>query len=591
MQKPIVLATLLCAAAWARADSASFGPDDIDKAIRAEWKKAKITPASRADDATFLRRLWIDAAGVVPPAEVVTAFLADRSPDKRSKAIDAVLSNPRYAEHWTNYWDEVLMGRQVRAQIVDRLEFRNWLKGQFEKNAPWNLLVYDLITATGQNSPGGTYARAAGLAIARPGDRDQTPEPSGRPINGAVNWLLKYQQAPADLSGTVSKVFLGVQIQCAQCHDHKTEKWTQEDFRRFTACFTTMRPVPIDTGQVRGIRRIEIRDAAFPRFAPRIRPRAEGRLEYLRPDAKALDGTSFESVDNKRQALATWTTAPENPYFSRSIVNRLWGHFLGRGFVDPVDDFRDSNPATMPALLDRIAEDFEQHNFDLKHLIKTICSSEAYQLSSGRSKTTDPDDKLWSRFRLKQLGPEEIVDSLVEATGAGTAMERIAGGNISQVKALLMRQFTFLFDVDEEFDQKQFEGTIPQALLLQNGNLVNRSVSAMPGAALARILADHSSDAERIEALYLRTLSRKPAANETKKWIAFIRERAEATVSDGPAPEPGGRRRPGRLARRGGGFDPLSTARFGGSMQTPETQAYEDLFWALLNSSEFMLNH
>lgn len=578
--------------------SAKLTIAEIDAMLRKEWHRNKIVPSPPVDDAGYLRRIYLDIAGTIPPAEVVKAFLEDRSPDKRAKAVEALLNSPAYVHHWTNYWDNVLMGKQTRSPLVDRVAFRQWLGQQFAQNARWNRMVHDLITASGLNSPGGSYGRAVGVTtpILRPGameTTEQTEEVAGsQRVNGAVNWTLKYIQTPADLPGAASRIFLGVQIQCAQCHDHKTEKWKQEDFRRLAACFSQARPVPIDARQPQGIRRVELRD--MPSFGRVNRRPLRGAGEYSASTPAALDGTDFSSSPNRRQALADWMTAPENPWFAEAIVNRMWGHFFGRGFVDPVDDFRESNPPVMPELLKRLADDFVANDYDLKHLIRTICATRAYQLSSAPLKRGEQENLYWARYRLKPMQPETLLDSLIAATNLQPIIERVAGARVEQVKFAIQRQFSFLFEVDEEFEQKEFEGTIPQAFLFLNSSLVNSGSSAIPGTALAEVLAMEGDDAKKIEALYLRTLSRKPTPAELKRWVAFVNAPRETAITETTS-SPTGRERLRRLPnppRRVGGMDPLAGAgRLMTGEQTPRQQAYEDLFWALLNSSEFHFIH
>lgn len=583
------------------ADARSLSPLSIDSLIRTEWKKEKIVPAPPVDDARYLRRIYLDITGTLPTQDAVLAFLNDRSADKRARAVDALLQSPKYADQWTNYWDNVLMGRQVRAQLIDRVAWREWLHGQFEKNTPWDKFTYDLISATGVNSAGGTLAKGVGLKRPADSNADGTATEGGSDgrINGAVNWTLKYQQNIADLSGSASKVFLGVQIQCAQCHDHKTEKWKQEDFRKFTACFTSARPRPVGTYEKGMIRRVDVQDINRP--IPRIaRKKQADNSQYQTAEPSALDGTSFVDSSNRRQALAAWMTAPENPWFAEAIVNRLWSHFLGRGFVEPIDDFRPSNPAVMPDLLKKLADDFVASDYDLKHLIRTICATQVYQLSSQPAKQVDVENKLWARYRLKPMGPEQLMDSLMSATNVEPLLEKIAGSRLDALKFALNRQFSFLFDVDEEFEQKDFEGTIPQALLLLNGNITNRSVTPIPGTALADVLSMPGGDGAKIESLYLRTLSRKPTTTELSKWTSFVNEPREVITDKSAAVSPRDMRRPFQQmmgkkgARRGAaGPDPLAGVanRMRLAAATPKQQAYEDLFWALLNSSEFIFNH
>ncbi len=570
----------------------------IDQMVRAQWTVDKVVPAAPVDDARFLRRTYLDIVGKIPTAEVVAAFLADKSPDKRVRAVDTLLRSEDYAVHWTTYWDNVLMGRNVRANQIDRVAWRKWLFAEFAKNAPWNRFVYDLITASGQNSTGGSYAKAVGLMM-RPGMAEEAaidPKEAGK-VNGATNWILKYTQNPADLSGAASKYFLGVQIQCAQCHDHKIEKWKQDDFRRFTACFMNARPVPVGDMAKGRMRKVELRDINRP-FVQMRGKKQQGRNEYVGIQPAALDGTDFTNSPNRRQALAEWMTKPENPYFAEAIVNRMWAHFMGRGFVDPIDDFRPSNPGVLPGLLKSLADDFVAHDYDLKHLIKQITASQVYNLSSGQAKNVDPDNKYWARFRLKPMGPEELLDSLVTATNMNSVIEKVAGGNLDAVKFQLYRQFTFLFDTDEESEQKDFEGTIPQALMLLNGTLVNRGASPIPGTALADVLNSPGGDSQKIESLYLRTLSRKPTTLEVAKWTAFLGKPRDAIVTDSVPERPLNRQEMRKAMqakqglRKGGANDPLARmVRYNDATPSAAQQAYEDLFWTLLNSSEFIFNH
>jgi hypothetical protein len=601
----LAVCSLLSCALAARAESGEqLTPAQIDAMIQARWKSEGVVPSVPVDDARYLRRIYIDIVGSIPPEQVVSDFLADRSPDKRAKAVEALLDSPRYAENWTNYWYRILMnGRVENARFVDRGAFKRWLYDQFDQNVHWNKFVYDLITASGQNSAGGPGGRiATNFKTVAMVDPD-----TGAKINGATNWILKYQGKPEDLSGTASRVFLGVQIQCAQCHDHKTEKWKQDDFRRFTACFVNSRPRPLVADKMAKDYRVELIDLNRP-FTPRGRnakalAAAKNVAQYITAQPAALDGTDFSESANRRQALAAWMTAPENPWFAEAIVNRMWSHFLGRGFVEPVDDFRASNPAVMPELLKRLADDFVAHDYDLKHLLKTICASQVYQLSATATGKPDQGNTLWARYRLKPMGPEETLDAVIAATNLQPVLEKQFGANLDQMKTNVQRQFSFLFDVDEEFEQKEFEGTIPQALMLLNGALTNRGVSPIPGTALSDVIAMPGGDGAKIESLYLRTLSRKPTLAELTRWVAFVNAPRDAVVDQSPALQPPTRREQRRMARpgqgkgraAGGGVDPISRLGAGPRGRSmgapPQQQAYEDLFWALLNSSEFMFNH
>jgi hypothetical protein len=544
--------------------AATLDARDIDRALRAAWAQAGIEPSAPVDEARFLRRAWLDLAGVVPPPEAVLAFAKDASPDKRRAAVRQLVASPRWAEHWANVFERLLLGPMVKIPIVDREAFRSYVRHAFAANAPYDQLVYQLVTATGQNQS----------------------EDDDAPVNGAVNWLLRFRGAPEDLAGTTSRVFLGVQIQCAQCHDHRTEKWTQADFRHLTACFMHTRAAPVDPEVSK--KELLVRDTVAPGFL-RQGKRMLDKNPYATATPAALDGTDLSHSGNPRQALARWMVDPSNPWFSRAFVNRVWAALLGRGFVEPVDDFRASNPPLLPELLDQLATDFAAHGYDVRRLVSTICDTEAYQLSAGPA--PKGDGQLWSRFPLKPLGPDELLDTIVAATGTEPLLERIAGDDLEGLRGALRRQMAFLFDVDEQPDDTVYQGTIPQALMLLNGRLVNGGASVIGGDALASILAERAGDAAAIEALYQRTLSRPPTREERDHWLAFVRAPRQAVAWQAAPPPPPKRGNNAAKAAFHGERRLARTERMVPRNETPRQQAFEDLLWALVNSSEFYFNH
>ncbi len=547
----------------------SFGENDVDAILHKAWTAKGVTPAARADDATFLRRAWIDIVGTIPPPEKITAFLADTSEGKRKKLVDDLLASPAYAEHWADYWEDELMG-QTRMGDIDRLALRIWLRDQFAKNASWDKIVLALITASGQNTVGGERAKTlteAEHAIAK----------SQTPINGAVNYVLKFRDTPQDWAGSASKTFLGVQIQCAQCHDHKTEKWKQQDFQKFAACFMRAQTLPLDGPMMKGLKRALVRDIDRP--LPRFMRDAD--LQPIgRAAPTALDGT--EMTGNVRESIAKWITT--SPSFSRAAVNRMWGHFLGRGFVDPIDDLRDSNPPDAPDLEQALSKDFAEHHYDLKRLIRTIALSQAYGLSTAPSASQDAKAApvLWSRFRATPLGPNEMLDAVFDATAVDDALRRLGRFNVEEITEKLRTLYGFVFDVDEEFDRPTFEGTITQALIQLNGRLIAGGSTAFPGTVVSNIAHGEMTDAQRVESLYLRVLSRKPTQDEVTTWTQYLANPPPLDKVDATK----------RAPARGKGTDPLA----GAQAKIPETRdpkiaAIEDLMWTLLNSSEFVLNH
>ncbi len=555
--------------------------------LRAEWQKGGVAPTPPAPDATWLRRLWVDVGGTIPPSEVVRAFLADRPEGKRARAIDALLASPRWAEHWTAYWNDVWMGRGTREPDVDAGAFRGWLHDALARNEPWNDVVTQLLTATGRNSVGGAKR-----------DAEANDGTGGAPagVNGAVNWTLKYRDDPEDMAGAATRTLLGLQLQCAQCHDHKTEKWTQKDFQGFAAIFTRTRLEPIDRGKPMGmVRRVDVLDLdrAAPRFAKKM-----GDLEAIaKTKPSTLDGTNLGEGDGVRLALARWVTAPENPWFSRAFVNRMWGHFLGRGFVDPIDDLRPSNPPVAPDLLAALAADFVASGYDVKHLVRIIVGSEAYAASAGSlgaaAAKADPEATLWERFRVTPLGPEELLDAVIAATNLDAIVRETGTLDLVQVRFRVTQRYGFLFDVDEESDQSDYEGTIAQGLALLNGSVVATGASVLPGSALSQVLAMPGDDAPKIEELYLRSLSRLPTAVETEDWSRFLHASVAAPdATPLAAPPARGIDKPAK-GQKAQQPDPLRglEKRAGTQRLDPRKRAYEDMLWTLLNSSEFVFNH
>ena len=568
-----------------------MGPGDADALLENEWKKNSVSPAGAADDATFIRRVSLDLIGVIPTSQETQTFLADKSPDKRQKLVDSLLASPAYADHMTNVWDRILLGREVRPGVVDRFAFRAWLHEQFEKNVPYDKMVRALITATGQNSLGG-----------KPFEKTEAErDTNDAKINGAVNWFLHFDNVP-DIAGTTSRVFLGVQIQCAQCHDHKSEKWKQTDFRSFASFFTRTRPEPVDKTKGMGTRKFDLVDVDKPVRGGKMAPADIQQINQS--PAKTLDGTDLSNAPNRRVALADWMTSPKNPWFAKEIVNRTWSQLVGRGFFEPADDFRESNPPVATELLDKFAADFVASGYDLKHLMRVMAMTEAYQRADAVSQPGDMDEKLWGHFQLQRLGPDELLDSVARATNLDNVLEKAAGENIDKLRFAMRRQFSFLFDVDEMSDHHdEFDGTISPALLLMNGNLINRGASALPTLAISDILKIPGGDPAHVREMTLRTLSREPTDDEMKKWVAFVQKPRDVVITDDSnkavdaqtTPKKG--EKGGKNTRKAPNGDPLQNVekrlaeRADKLHVDAKRQAYEDLMWAQLNSSEFNFQH
>lgn len=551
----------------------AIDPAPFDAIVRAAWEKQGIAPAAVVDDATFLRRASIDIVGTIPSPALIDSFLRDSSPTKRRDLVRTLVNSNEYALHWMNYWDDVLMGREVRSAVVDRRAFRRWLYDAFTRNTPWNQMVTSLVAARGVNSAGGERAKKAmgPMPLAEEGGQ-AAPEEVPESVNGAVNYSLRFLDTPLDLAGTSSRVFLGVQIQCAQCHDHKTEKWKQADFQKFASGFLHFRLQPVEKAAKGEITQVEVKDFAqiLPRTAkdPEMRP-----IRAAKPTA--LDGTDLSADRNVGAALASWITSKDNPWFADAIVNRMWGHYVGRGFTDPVDDMRPSNPPVLPEVLRALSADFVEHGYDLRRLTELICAMRPYQIAPGSASLADQSNRLFAKFRLTPLGPEELLNALFAATNIGTAAKAAGVRNVDQLRLENARAYAFLFDVDEEFDVPDFEGTITQALTMLNGNLSGYGSRSIQGSALRAILDGSGDENAKIDALYLRVLSRHPTAEESQSALTYVGSATRGVKGEG-AP---------RVK------DPLNRLAKRGADGSPRTAAYEDLMWAMLNSSEFRFNH
>jgi hypothetical protein len=532
----LFVATLLATAALAvAADGSTKGsPSDhtgakpayIDQMIEASWKKAGVKPAKPAGDDEFLRRAYLDLVGRIPNVQEARAFLQTREKDKRDKLVTYLLEHPDFAKNFAAQWSVLLIGRGNQGRMVDRASLTGWLRKQFTSNRPWNEVVHELVSSTGSNKE-----------------------------NGAVNYVLAHLEFEAvPLTSRTTRLFLGQQLQCTQCHDHPSNDWKQGDFWGINAFFRGMKIEEVRTADATGLEKVdhtELRDEPTEEFA-RF-DRRNGLVGVAFP--RFLDGRKIsQGADVIRRAeLGKLIADPNNEMLGKAFVNRLWTHFLGRGFVNPVDDFGPHNPASNPELLDRLAEEFKQSGYDVKKLCRCIMASRAYQLSSASAKPKGGDngDGLFSQMQLKPMSPEQLFDSLLTAT---MAHRTGSGDDGNKKRDAWMRQFLFAFANDEAEESTSFQGTIPQALMMMNGELMRTALSGSPGSFLCEVVAQaqrqgRSPESHMVDSLYLAALSRHP----TPKELGRARQYLES---------------------------------FPDSLQV-----LQDLFWALLNSNEFVLNH
>ena len=504
-------------------ESADRDPEAIDRLIREGWETAGIEPSPEAPDEEFLRRCYLDVIGRIPSLREAADFLGSKAPGKRSKLVEYLLDHPDYPKNFSNLWTVTLIGRGDQGNRVDRAALRGWLRKQFGNDRPWDETARALITATGPN----------------------TPE------NGATNFALAHLEFDAvPLTSITTRVFLGQQIQCTQCHDHPSNDWTQGDFWGINAFFRGVRSREVretGAGGAEETAYYEVFDDPTDAYAKF--DRRDGTVRIAFPTY--LDGRKVgQGTDiDRRGELGGFIADPDNEQFVRAFVNRMWGHFLGRGIVHPIDDFGDHNPPSNPELLDELAEGFRDSGFDVKALIRRITSSTAYQRSSVRTPSNQRDETYFSHMALKPMTPEQLFESLLVATEAAQA-----GGKDSDARRdRWLRQFTFTFGNDEVDEGTSFQGTIPQALMMVNGELITQATSCRPGSFLKGLLDEargHNASAGYVvDRLYLAALARAPSKQESQAAQRMLRG----------DPEPAG--------------------------------VMEDIFWALLNSNEFILNH
>ncbi|AGA27208.1 DUF1549 domain-containing protein [Singulisphaera acidiphila] len=532
-----VLAGLTCSGPIARADdeaadtefvatkAGAAKPAFLDKMIREAWDAASIKPSKDCTDEEYLRRAYLDVLGRIPTVEEATSFLHSKEKGKRAKLVEYLLKHEDFAKDFANQWTVILTGRKRQERMVLRGELTSWLRQQINADRPWNEIAFDLITAKGSNKE-----------------------------NGAVNFPISHLEMEAvPLTSVTTRVFLGQQIQCTQCHDHPSNDWKQADFWGINAFYKGLKFREVrkpDASGAEVIDHLELTDEPTDAFASF--DKRNGLMGVAFP--RFLDGRKISQATDvdRRVELGKFITDPKNENFSQAFVNRMWGHFLGRGFVNPVDDFGAHNPASHPELLAALGKDFAASGHDIKTLIRWIMNSQAYHLSSMMTKGNEKDETLFSHMALKPMVPEQLFDSLLTATAAHKTE---GAANLDRQRDQWLGQFVFAFGNDEGEEGTSFNGTIPQALMMMNGNLMERAVGGKPGSFLDDLKVRAVSQRKMappifmVNNLFLAALSRYPTRGEMTAASAVL-------------------------------------------TSNPDTvYVLEDLFWALLNSNEFILNH
>lgn len=503
----------------------------IDALLDKSWTENGITPASAADDEEFLRRVYLDLAGKIPRVADARSFLESPGPvvdltgpdlsqfsrQKRQKLIDQLLGAPTYVTSFTDFWQSALIPEAETDQQLRFLRpgFEAWLRNKLMDDVPYDVLARELLTSELTN-----------FNQQNPRASEATPDA----------FFRAKQFKPEDLAAATSRVFLGVRLECAQCHDHPFDTWKREQFWGLAAFYSGIRPADgnapaafAEVTEIQKLTKVKIPDTD--RFV---------EASFLNSEKPVwTDGES------PRKTLADWITSADNPRFARTVVNRLWGHFLGRGFVEPVDDFGESNPATHPEILNLLAQEFIAHDFDLKFLIRVIVSTRSYQLTSRMSHESQEPVEHFALFRSRGLTPRKIFNSL--AVALGTFEPFTVPGQFQDGQAEAEFLDTFRNESDSVLERPT---TILQALVMMNGRLITRGTSFEDSRTL-RAIVDYPlmSNDEKIETLYLAALTRKPREKELERLSAFVKKHENPS------------------------------------------QALADIYWSLLNSSEFLFNH
>jgi hypothetical protein len=532
----------------------------VDELVLKKWKSLGLVPSGLCDDASFIRRASLDIIGTPPRADEVKLFLTDLSPDKRAKLIDRLLDRPEYADYWTLKWADLLRSERTKLGPKGMWSFTNWIRAQFRDNRPIDLFSRDLITAQGSTFTTG-------------------------PAN-----FYRVASNPPDLAETTAQVFLGMRLQCTKCHHHPFEKWSQADYYRFAAFFARVGLKGSQEfgifGQEQVVRLNNGGDVYHPKTNALMKPSPLGGypqdMRVRGPKTADLVDPEPDATGDRRKLLAEWISK-DNTLFAKNIANRYWGYLMGRGLVEPIDDQRVTNPPSNPELLDALAKDLMTHKYDVKSLIKTICTSTAYQLSSEVSKNNRGDTLYYSHYNIKRLPAEVMLDSVNIATGTQEKFSGLPLGYRAiqlpdpQIDSYFLDTFGRAPRVIACECERAAEPNMGQALHLMMGDLVNRKVQDGSGA-VAKLIAAKKADQEIIETFYLTTLGRPPRSEELSKAQQQILD-----FMDRPALLPA---KPVPYVHV-----QLAVARSEDARKRDRKAVLEDILWALLNSKEFVFNH
>jgi hypothetical protein len=500
----------------------------LDEHINRKLAAIRLPPSQTCTDREFIRRVHLDLLGVLPKAEDVEKFVTDKSPTKRAALIDRLLERPEYVDYWTYKWSDLLLVSSKRMGQPAIWSFHQFIRQSVAQNKPWNRFARDILTAKGSNF-----------------------------TDGAVNYFFLHKDT-AQLMETTSVTFMGMSVACARCHNHPLEKWTQDQYWSMANLFSRV-------GMKNGERGGEVL----------LQPQPLGEVLHLRRGIPMpptpLDGKPLALDDprDRRAYFADWLTAPENPYFARAIINRVWRNFMGRGLVEAEDDLRQTNPPSNVELMTALEKDFIQNGYDVKRLIRLILNSAAYQRSSTPLPGNAADDRFYSRYLLRRLSAEVVLDAYAQITEVATPFNQLESGGRDSTTPIgdyplgtramqlpdtkVVSRFMDAFGRPERdvpcSCERQTEANVAQALHLNNGQTLNDKLRA-PTSLLEKWIKEKLPPEEAIRRLYLRALCREPTADEKRQLLAVLP--ADGTI--------------------------------------PPREVLEDLFWAVLTSREFLFN-
>jgi len=487
----------------------------IDDLVLAKLQNLNLPPSPECTDAEFLRRAYLDTSGTLPTVAEVRAFLADTSENKRDKLIETLLARSEFVDYWTYKWSDLLLVNSERLPPPAMWAYYHWIRNQVAANTPWDELARRLLTSTGSTLE-----------------------------NGATNFFVLHKD-PQDLTETTSQAFLGMSVNCARCHNHPLEKWTNNQYYGMASLFSRVR-----SKDAEGPGNLIVYSATDGEVVQPV----TGKPQAPRPlDADAI---SPEATADRRLHLARWLTSPENPYFSRAITNRVWANFLGVGVVESVDDLRLTNPASNEQLLDALAKHLVDNKFDLKALMRLIMQSKTYQRSSVPLPGNMGDRRFYSRYFPKRMMAEVALDAASQVTGVPTAFPNYPAGYRalqlpdSNVASYFLSAFGRPDRTVTCECERSDEPSVVQAMHLSNGDTINKKLQVKDNR-LGKMLAEKTPDEKLIQEAFLAALARYPSGKERDELLAALKETPPAE----------------------------------------KRAMLEDLYWGLLSSKEFLFNH